>query len=518
MPPRCPNGTRRNKKTGLCEGTKKQVSVKKSPVQKSPKSAKKLKRCPKGTHRNKKTGLCHPILNQSQQILESREPSREALLVESNPPFLADEDKRAKQIQQFMLQNKNKIRALFLNTICSDSGSCIALGTNSDKIKRFFGGFVDFGYLDTIKKIGKVSANGAVYQFEYAHRNYNSHAILKMNSRFGSDSLLYEYFVGIRVNYFAKYFPSFLETYGSYTVNPNIWQKIMNSGSGPNPITKDELKMNFQLNPPDMHDLAASCNINYHKTYAILIQHLKVTNGEETMQDCLANSIFRRYDLATSLYQVYCTLNCLANMYTHYDLHTNNVMMYVPNKDKYIQYHYHHKNGTVTTFKSKYIVKIIDYGRNYINVDGMPEDSKKFYKKLCKVAECNMPRKCGKDYGYSYLIPPRPTTYIISSNKNISHDLRLAYIVHDNQYTKFEDPQLHEILSKVVFTNMYGTKEMKASGLPAHINNVKDMETSLRSYITSNKARNDMRYSVKIKMGDLHVYTDMSQPMRYVSA
>jgi len=37
---RCPKGTRRNKKTGLCEAS-------------SPK-----KRCPKGTRRNKTTGVC----------------------------------------------------------------------------------------------------------------------------------------------------------------------------------------------------------------------------------------------------------------------------------------------------------------------------------------------------------------------------------------------------------------------------------------------------------------------------
>ena len=296
MPPRCPNGTRRNKKTGLCESNKQ--TVKKSPLSQQKQTK---KRCPKGTHRNKKTGLCETKIKIHND--EDKQEVRD-VLAESNPPFLQDEDKRAKKIQQFMLQNKNKIRALFLNTICSDAGSCIALGTNSDKIKQFFGGFVDFAYLNTIKKIGKISANGAVYQLEYTHRNYNSHAILKMNSRFGSDSLLYEYFVGIRVNHFAKYFPSFLETYGSYKVDPAIWQKIM-TAVGPNPITKSELHDHFHLNPSDIHNLAASCNMYYHKTYAILIQHLKVTNGKETMRDCLNDSVFRRYDLATSLYQIY---------------------------------------------------------------------------------------------------------------------------------------------------------------------------------------------------------------------
>lgn len=51
---RCPNGTRRNKKTGHCEanGTKKNSPIKRS----SPIKTK--TRCPNGTRRNKKTGNC----------------------------------------------------------------------------------------------------------------------------------------------------------------------------------------------------------------------------------------------------------------------------------------------------------------------------------------------------------------------------------------------------------------------------------------------------------------------------
>jgi len=59
---KCPKGTRRNKKTGLCEPTKKpavqpeQIIIK-TPSPPIPSSSKK---CPKGTRRNKKTGLCEP--------------------------------------------------------------------------------------------------------------------------------------------------------------------------------------------------------------------------------------------------------------------------------------------------------------------------------------------------------------------------------------------------------------------------------------------------------------------------
>ena len=56
---RCPKGTRKNKKTGLCESkntNKKQITPKKLYKDKN----KIQKRCPNGTRKNKSTGLCEP--------------------------------------------------------------------------------------------------------------------------------------------------------------------------------------------------------------------------------------------------------------------------------------------------------------------------------------------------------------------------------------------------------------------------------------------------------------------------
>jgi lipopolysaccharide biosynthesis glycosyltransferase len=62
---KCPKGTRRNRRTGICEP--KIVPLQLEPIQaKHPEvevkhpEAKQLARCPKGTHRNKKTGECVP--------------------------------------------------------------------------------------------------------------------------------------------------------------------------------------------------------------------------------------------------------------------------------------------------------------------------------------------------------------------------------------------------------------------------------------------------------------------------
>ena len=68
---RCPNGTRRNKKTGICESVlNKRVSLRSStrvPQYTAPSiraniQSGKPSRCPNGSRRNKKTGLCEPIV------------------------------------------------------------------------------------------------------------------------------------------------------------------------------------------------------------------------------------------------------------------------------------------------------------------------------------------------------------------------------------------------------------------------------------------------------------------------
>ncbi len=66
---RCPKGTRKNKKTGVCEPIQEKDA--KSDISSSPKSttprdsdmesSPKSKRCSKGTRKNKKTGICEPI-------------------------------------------------------------------------------------------------------------------------------------------------------------------------------------------------------------------------------------------------------------------------------------------------------------------------------------------------------------------------------------------------------------------------------------------------------------------------
>ena len=75
---RCPNGTRKNKKTGICVPVLKKIpekSISKSPTLIPEPSEKKIvKRCPKGTRKNKKTGMCEPKLLAKMDVVSLPSP------------------------------------------------------------------------------------------------------------------------------------------------------------------------------------------------------------------------------------------------------------------------------------------------------------------------------------------------------------------------------------------------------------------------------------------------------------
>ena len=58
---RCPNGTRRNKISGICEKTDKTGKTDKTKKNDKTEKTKKKPRCPNGTRRNKTTGNCESI-------------------------------------------------------------------------------------------------------------------------------------------------------------------------------------------------------------------------------------------------------------------------------------------------------------------------------------------------------------------------------------------------------------------------------------------------------------------------
>ena len=417
-----------------------------------------------------------------------------------------------------MMQKSGK----FLQTICSDSGVCLAFGRKSEEITDFFKGFTDFAHaVSPIKKIGNPSANGFVKEIEYLKQGYKSHAILKSSQKPKADNLVYEYLVGNKlINRHVKQFPCFVQTYGLYFyADESKWEKMKSVM----PLEKEELT---HLKKQDAINYSKACEKS--KYAAILIQHLNDAKALINHISTMSYTRFMKNDLLYMLFIVYHALSSLSKQFTHYDLHPGNVLLYEPVKGKYIEYVYHHVDGTVTTFKSPYIPKIIDYGRSFF--DNGNVNSKKIHKKICETKECNP--NCGKYYGFEWLNPTNDV--FVSSEKNESHDLRLLqYLKRDvhelgemnNKPKEHTFIETEKIINKVVYgvgINKkyvdFGTKEnMTLDNKNKKIYNVHGACSELKKAVEmkSISLENSNNYNdVENKLGILHVYDD-GRPMVY---
>jgi hypothetical protein len=247
---------------------------------------------------------------------------------------------------------------------------------------------------------------------------------------------------------------------------------------------------------------------------AVLIQHIKEA---PTLFDKIKQSpTFAANDLAYVLFQIYMPLAYMRHEFTHYDLHSNNALVYKPVKGAYIQYHYHMEGDNVVSFKSAYLAKIIDYGRCYFD-DAENKDvtgnSKRIYEEVCQEKAC---KDCGIVYGFSWLKPlstKNPGNYICSQIPNMSHDLRLLTSLPAS--LRRTNPSLYAILQQVVYKLEYGTPVLESSGLSANkIHNVMDACLALQRHMVGNVEKNEADYQGKPKLGDMHVYWD-GTPIRY---
>ena len=454
-----------------------------------------------------------------------------------------------RKLKKFMKKHQNKRRAHFLKAICSDADVCMAFGKESSKIKKHFDDFGNFELLSKpAKTIGSVSANGFVKELTYERDGYVANAILKSSADVNSDNLLYEGLVGMALNDTCQRFPCFLETYGIYKYsNPYPHNKMKTEKETPQTLLTYTMRKIKTVQKSDIRDACQNSIL-----MAVLIQHL---NEATTIGDLLKYSRtfidFVSHELLYILYQVYMPLSEMLGLFTHYDLHTGNVLLYEPVKGKYIEYHYHLKpdkdgNEKIISFKSRYIAKIIDYGRCYFFMDNtaFTENSEDLFKVVCQ--ECI---NCGERQGFGWLDNRYPfmdkhNSYICSSKSNVSHDLRLMYIISKTaKQTAFAwkdtGAQLLSILNKVRYgvnvvlskekqeflaknpdAAVYsGTQENVASGLPSKINNISDAAIELQRIAEDPlaKAHNDTFYARYAKLGDLHIYTN-GKPMNYIPA
>jgi len=423
------------------------------------------------------------------------------------------EDAAAK-IGKFMRNvDPNKRRALFLKSICSDAGVCIAFGKENNKIKEHFAGFVDVKYIKSpIKRIGHPSQNGFVNEITYERNGYVANSILKSSANKSADNLMFEYLVGQYINKKSRAFPCFIETYGWFLYeNPDIWTTMKTNKT----ISDTSILKTLQIQPAQIRSpssMEIACTNS--KYISILIQHIKEAMSLKSMLD---NRDFVNNDLLYVLYQIYMPLSTLANQFNHYDLHRENVLIYEPIKGKYIDYRYVLDDSTEIKFKSPYIAKMIDYGRSFFKDDDstnqLTNSSISIYETICKIKKCG--KNCGADVGFANVVPedfPGSFYYISSSKRNMSHDLRLLYEL--NKFNNIKNAVTNKVAYGVGIKSKeekhFGTIENVDSGLPKKIANVIDAHDAIKKEILSKKNidHNEEVYVSMESIGSLTIYQD----------
>jgi hypothetical protein len=186
----------------------------------------------------------------------------------------------------------------------------------------------------------------------------------------------------------------------------------------------------------------------------------------------------------------------------------------------------------VTSFKSKYIVKIIDYGRSFFDDKDENINAKKIRnEQICKNRKCDP--KCGGHFGFQFLLDKMSANsyYIDSAQPNQSHDLRLLYSLQESRVVEVlgKDGMYKDIFKSIVYGNgiidpnikKFGTKPLpdNYSGIGTKIQTVKDAFDVFDDLLQSGSFIADVEneYSGFTKLGDLHIY-GKNKAMEYKAA
>ena len=430
--------------------------------------------------------------------------------------------------------------AVDFKEICPDSGKCLVFGIHVEQIKTFFDNF-NFQYIvfNEIKQIGENSnsINGIVMEIPFQNKDYKTYTVLKCpdTKNSNSDNLYYEAFVGTFVNKWNKRFPCFLETYKVFEIDPSLLEMFVKRT--PFDLTIDsynsfitglnkfgDVDIDNRKTFLNAKNIDLSCE--KHAEVCILIQHLK---DSITFKTFLVNEMkkdmetfvrFVQVELQYFFYQIYSCLDILREEFTHYDLHLNNVLVFdlTNNENEYVKMIYHYNDSTKITFFTRYLMKLIDYGRCYT------KGSEEILTNLKKSSTPNCDDN-GQTKGYFYLNGSN-FSFLKSSKRNISFDLNFAKLVTVNlgMADKLKNIRTLPFYNKILFYIIYGN----LNGMPEdqtpyniekkYIINVNHMHTALKNLLSLD-SENKMYFQQKGKkqIGEMNIYlnSNSNKPMEF---
>ncbi len=416
----------------------------------------------------------------------------------------------------------------------------------------------NFNWINSINLLSG-GTSGNIYKLNYKRDEYKVAYTLKTSNGQDTDSLFYEAYVGLGINKLSKYVPIFVKTYGCYIIkdktafsrslrhyNSSLTTHKRENGFSigvsdletsftlpqllqNNQITKLNITSNDNTFNPDTESLRVSCT--NASDICILSEYVENAISLHELLDTLINSQNEEelnHTIPNIFTQIYTGLAMVRNKFTHYDLHMENVLCStLPNK-KCITMVYHVFDDELR-YKTKYLVKIIDYGRSYVNISDDISSNKLYEKLMSELEYLNgvMDNVDVINTGYRWIVEPNiDDNYISYVYRNMSHDLRLLSdlleLYPSSELLPKGIQEFYNYIKKnLLYTSRFGTEEKiyREGTKPSQIPNVVAASAYLSQYAFNNKTFKDLdkeMYKDYTNIGELHIYVTSEKEMEFI--
>jgi len=298
-----------------------------------------------------------------------------------------------------------------------------------------------------IKRLGKKSANGVVnlINFNNSSDTNNFSTIMKTSIKKNTDNDYYEFVVGNCINKFKEYYPNFVYTFNYIILDKEFRDKFMEEEEYNN-ITK--LVANSKIKSININELQKSSNIGEgclnNDRASVLIEYIPNSLSFDNIARKTKFTNNLNNEIFNLLFQVYGTLYALRKIYTHYDLHLENVMFFEVPDNKKMEIIYN-LNGKIFKIYTYFIPVIIDYGRSYVDCLKIDDSiySKVFTEIACSNELCNNNEQPKCNAKQSGLVIEKDINDIYSKQENFH------YINLRNKNESFDLRYLHNIMNNV---------------------------------------------------------------------
>ena len=259
-------------------------------------------------------------------------------------------------------------------------------------------GKIDLDTFDSLQNIiynltpiGEVSRNGFVVAFNISDKTYGDKKYVLKSSRAETsesgiiDNLMYEYECGLKINSFLITFPCFIKTFRLF-IYKDKGKTIIRSYLKNKPfLTEKENTIRLRNISKTVEPIRMEEDLDYDcamkNDYALLLDYfpgISLSKSSFAQQNTKPDKWIPK-DI---LFQIFAPLYALgSDNFQHLDLHTGNIMIYELKSEICMKYYFNDDdlvepnmnegNYEETPIKevtiyTRYIVKLVDYGRAYL--------------------------------------------------------------------------------------------------------------------------------------------------------